>query len=148
MLTPSGRFQPDKKICFSMSDFHPGTVCHFFLRIRMLMLTFTLPVEPGLECCYDVSPLTLSVYRHDRASVMIIYDGCGQLNYHRCSNSVDYLLTYIFRLTGLLSFMLSDEMTTGSVTSSDSHKKSFAAKSHAFNLTQHRFREAFPDVRW
>jgi hypothetical protein len=26
MLTPSGRFQPDKKICFSMSDFHPGTV--------------------------------------------------------------------------------------------------------------------------
>ncbi|ELU43576.1 ubiquitin-conjugating enzyme domain-containing protein [Rhizoctonia solani AG-1 IA] len=29
MYTPSGRFQPDKKICFSacsMSDFHPGTV--------------------------------------------------------------------------------------------------------------------------
>lgn len=26
MLTPSGRFQPDRKICFSMSDFHPGTV--------------------------------------------------------------------------------------------------------------------------
>lgn len=25
MLTPSGRFQPDKKICFSMSDFHPGS---------------------------------------------------------------------------------------------------------------------------
>jgi hypothetical protein len=27
MFTPSGRFQPDKKICFSMSDFHPGSVC-------------------------------------------------------------------------------------------------------------------------
>ncbi|KAI9062642.1 UBC-like protein [Trametes sanguinea] len=27
MLTPSGRFQPDKKICFSMSDFHPGSYC-------------------------------------------------------------------------------------------------------------------------
>ena len=26
MLTPSGRFYPDKKICFSMSDFHPGSV--------------------------------------------------------------------------------------------------------------------------
>ena len=25
MLTPSGRFIPDKKICFSMSDFHPGS---------------------------------------------------------------------------------------------------------------------------
>lgn len=31
MLTPSGRFQPDRKICFSMSDFHPGTVrVHLF----------------------------------------------------------------------------------------------------------------------
>lgn len=30
MFTPTGRFQPDKKICFSMSDFHPGTVRYFF----------------------------------------------------------------------------------------------------------------------
>lgn len=30
MFTPSGRFQPDKKICFSMSDFHPGTVRYLF----------------------------------------------------------------------------------------------------------------------
>lgn len=44
--------------------------------------------------------------------------------------------------------MLSDEMTTGSVTSSDGHKRTFAAKSHAFNLTQPRFRDAFPDVRY
>ena len=147
MLTPSGRFQPDKRICVPMSDFHLGTVCHFFLGIRTLTLTFTLPMAPGLECCYDVSPLTLSVYRHDRVSVMIIYDGCGQSNYHRCSSSVDYLLTHIFRLIGLVSFMLLDEMTTGSVTSSDSHRKSFAVKSHAFSPTQPCFREAFPDVR-
>ncbi|KAG6849676.1 Ubiquitin-conjugating enzyme E2 6 [Arthromyces matolae] len=26
MYTPSGRFAADKKICFSMSDFHPGSV--------------------------------------------------------------------------------------------------------------------------
>ncbi|KAK7467561.1 Ubiquitin-conjugating enzyme E2 6 [Stygiomarasmius scandens] len=25
MFTPSGRFYPNKKICFSMSDYHPGT---------------------------------------------------------------------------------------------------------------------------
>lgn len=42
--------------------------------------------------------------------------------------------------------MLSDEMTTGSVTSSDPHKRAFAARSHGWNLTQSRFREAFPDV--
>ncbi|KAH7908626.1 UBC-like protein [Hygrophoropsis aurantiaca] len=83
MFTPSGRFQPDKKICFSMSDFHPGSW------------------NPAW-------------------SVQTI-------------------------LTGLLSFMLSDEMTTGSVTSSDGHKLAFAARSHLWNVAQTRFKEAFPD---
>ncbi|KAH6916424.1 ubiquitin-conjugating enzyme E2 6 [Coprinopsis sp. MPI-PUGE-AT-0042] len=83
MYTPSGRFQPDKKICFSMSDFHPGT----------------------WNPAWSVATI----------------------------------------LTGLLSFMLSDEMTTGSVTSSDTHKRAFAARSHAWNLTQNRFKDAFPE---
>ncbi|KAF5316142.1 hypothetical protein D9619_006633 [Psilocybe cf. subviscida] len=83
MFTPSGRFAQDKKICFSMSDFHPGS----------------------WNPAWSVATI----------------------------------------LTGLLSFMLSDEMTTGSVTSSDSHKRAFAIRSHAWNLTQPRFKEAFPD---
>ncbi|KAF7345535.1 UBC-like protein [Mycena venus] len=83
MLTPSGRFHPDKKICFSMSDFHPGS----------------------WNPAWSVATI----------------------------------------LTGLLSFMLSDEMTTGSVTSSDAHKRTFAARSHAWNIAQPRFREAFPE---
>ncbi|KAJ7483453.1 UBC-like protein [Mycena latifolia] len=83
MLTPSGRFHPDKKICFSMSDFHPGT----------------------WNPAWSVATI----------------------------------------LTGLLSFMLSDEMTTGSVTSTEAHKRAFAARSHAWNITQPRFREAFPE---
>lgn len=83
MLTPSGRFHPDKKICFSMSDFHPGS----------------------WNPAWSVATI----------------------------------------LTGLLSFMLSDEMTTGSVTSSDAHKRTYAQRSHGWNLTQARFKEAFPD---
>jgi len=83
MFTPSGRFQPDKKICFSMSDFHPGS----------------------WNPAWSVATI----------------------------------------LTGLLSFMLADEMTTGSVTSSDAQKRAFAAKSHAWNLQQARFKEAFPE---
>jgi len=83
MFTPSGRFQPDKKICFSMSDFHPGS----------------------WNPAWSVATI----------------------------------------LTGLLSFMLSDEMTTGSVTSSDVHKRAFAARSHNWNLTQKAFKEAFPE---
>ncbi|KAF7430662.1 Ubiquitin-conjugating enzyme E2 6 [Pleurotus ostreatus] len=83
MFTPSGRFQPDKKICFSMSDFHPGT----------------------WNPAWSVATI----------------------------------------LTGLLSFMLSDEMTTGSVTSTDGHKRTFAQRSHAWNVSQQRFKDAFPE---
>ncbi|KAF8185969.1 ubiquitin-conjugating enzyme E2 6 [Pholiota molesta] len=83
MFTPSGRFAPDKKICFSMSDFHPGS----------------------WNPAWSVATI----------------------------------------LTGLLSFMLSDEMTTGSVTSSDTYKRAFAARSHSWNITQPRFKEAFPE---
>jgi hypothetical protein len=54
----------------------------------------------------------------------------------------------ISSLTGLLSFMLSDEMTTGSVTSSDAHKRQLAARSHAWNLEQPRFKDIFPEVSW
>ncbi|KAI0313195.1 ubiquitin-conjugating enzyme/RWD-like protein [Amylostereum chailletii] len=83
MYTPSGRFQPDKKICFSMSDFHPGS----------------------WNPAWSVATI----------------------------------------LTGLVSFMLSDEMTTGSVTTTDVDKRAYASKSHAWNLGQRRFKEAFPD---
>ncbi|KAI0358303.1 UBC-like protein [Trametes cingulata] len=83
MFTPSGRFQPDKKICFSMSDFHPGS----------------------WNPAWSVATI----------------------------------------LTGLLSFMLSDEMTTGSVTTTDAEKRTYAARSHSWNLQSKRFREAFPD---
>jgi len=83
MLTPSGRFQPDRKICFSMSDFHPGT----------------------WNPAWSVATI----------------------------------------LTGLLSFMLADEMTTGSVTTTDADKRAYAARSHAWNIEQRRFKEAFPD---
>ena len=42
--------------------------------------------------------------------------------------------------------MLSDEMTTGSVTTTDAEKRLYASRSHAWNLQQKRFKEAFPEV--
>jgi len=83
MYTPSGRFQPDKKICFSMSDFHPGS----------------------WNPAWSVATI----------------------------------------LTGLVSFMLSDEMTTGSVATSDTDKRVYASRSHSWNLQHRRFKEAFPE---
>jgi ubiquitin-conjugating enzyme E2 J2 len=83
MLTPSGRFQPDKKICFSMSDYHPGT----------------------WNPAWSVATIC----------------------------------------TGLLSFLLSEEMTTGSMTSTDRDKRVYAQRSHDWNRQQKRFQDAFPD---
>jgi ubiquitin-conjugating enzyme E2 J2 len=42
--------------------------------------------------------------------------------------------------------MLSDEMTTGGMQSRDSDKRAFAAQSHAWNIKQKKFKEAFPEV--
>jgi ubiquitin-conjugating enzyme E2 J2 len=42
--------------------------------------------------------------------------------------------------------MLSDEMTTGSITTSDADKTVYASRSHTWNLQQRRFRDAFPEV--
>ncbi|CAH7687863.1 ubiquitin-conjugating enzyme E2 J2 [Phakopsora pachyrhizi] len=83
MITPSGRFQPDRKICTSMSDYHPGS----------------------WNPAWSVATI----------------------------------------LTGLLSFMVGEEMTTGSVRSSDGDRRIFAKRSHAYNVSQVKFRTIFPE---
>ncbi|GAA96288.1 uncharacterized protein L969DRAFT_91735 [Mixia osmundae IAM 14324] len=83
MITPSGRFSPNTKLCTSFSDFHPGSW------------------NPAWSI----------------ASI----------------------------LTGLLSFMLSDEITTGSVRSTDAEKREKARASHDFNRANLKFRTIFPE---
>lgn len=128
MFTPSGRFQPDKKICFSMSDFHPGTVRH----------RHTRSLSPNL---------------HNNASFRIrsgtqhgVWQQCAFLRRPDVVAPLDNMHD-LHRLTGLLSFMLSDEMTTGSVTSADRDKRVLATRSHDWNRKQKRFQDAFPEVR-
>ncbi|KAK0545304.1 Ubiquitin-conjugating enzyme E2 6 [Tilletia horrida] len=48
-------------------------------------------------------------------------------------------------IVGLLSFMVSDEMTTGSVPGTDSERKVLAAQSHGWNIQQKKFKELFPE---
>ncbi|WVF65297.1 hypothetical protein IAT40_000021 [Kwoniella sp. CBS 6097] len=47
-------------------------------------------------------------------------------------------------LTGLLSFMLSDEITAGAVRTTDEQKKALAKQSHGFNISNKKFRDIFP----
>lgn len=49
-------------------------------------------------------------------------------------------------LNGLLSFMTGNEHTTGSIRSSDSEKRTFAAQSHTFNKQNSIFTSLFPHL--
>ncbi|KAJ2501001.1 Ubiquitin-conjugating enzyme E2 6 [Coemansia sp. RSA 1972] len=49
-------------------------------------------------------------------------------------------------LNGMLSFMVEEEVTTGSVRASTGDRKALARKSHKFNLTSRMFREVFPEL--
>ncbi|CEP60262.1 E2 ubiquitin-conjugating protein UBC6 LALA0_S01e06678g [Lachancea lanzarotensis] len=85
MVTPSGRFKEDTRLCLSMSDYHPDTW------------------NPS----WSVSTI----------------------------------------LTGLLSFMTSNESTTGAISTTPDHKKKMARSSREFNTFKNaRFKKVYPDL--
>ncbi|KAI8069727.1 ubiquitin-conjugating enzyme/RWD-like protein [Gongronella butleri] len=82
MSTPSGRFQPDTRLCLTMSDFHP------------------------------------SLWNPSWSVATI--------------------------LNGLLSFMTTDENTTGSIRTTDAEKRLYAMQSHNANMKMPKFRGKIP----
>ncbi|KAG1448279.1 hypothetical protein G6F46_006782 [Rhizopus delemar] len=78
MMTPSGRFQVNTRLCLTMSDFHPNL--------------------------WNPSWSVASI------------------------------------LNGLLSFMVSDEGTTGSIKTTRNEKRVYAAKSHLWNVKHPTFK--------
>ena len=105
-----------------MSDYHPGTVRRSTdpLGNQMLMV-YPITVEPCLECGNYVGYIAVHL--------------------------VTWMLIGICSLTGLLSFMLSEEITAGGMQASDYDRRLYAKRSHAWNTQQKVFRTAFPEVR-
>ncbi len=133
----------------------------FSPRICASANSFCLPathiaiVEPRLECSDNVRPVFSSAIIHPCFRLSSASEHRNQsFSSSRVTSPLPIIamlvptpcLPFFSSLTGLLSFMLSDEMTTGSVTSSDTHKRTYAQRSHGWNLTQARFKEAFPEV--
>jgi len=84
MITPNGRFEPNKRLCLSMSDYHPESW------------------NPSWTVC------TI--------------------------------------LVGLLSFMLENDITAGSIESTESDKRKFAEQSMIFNSQNKLFCQMFPQL--
>lgn len=84
MITPSGRFKTNTRLCLSFSDFHPDT----------------------WNPTWSLSTI----------------------------------------LTGLLSFMLEEHNSVGSMQTSDTLRRVYAKKSLKFNVTNPIFVELFPDI--
>lgn len=102
-----------------------------------------------MECCHNVSWDLIVLLRGRRKNDLLSFSWSNKNSGYPWPNPVSELvLTFLssVSLTGLLSFMLSDEMTTGSVTSTVAHKRAFATRSHSWNIAQTRFKDAFPEV--
>ncbi|KAI8905662.1 ubiquitin-conjugating enzyme/RWD-like protein [Powellomyces hirtus] len=84
---------------------------------------------------------------------MMTPNGRFQTDYKLCLSMSDYhpqtwnpAWSVSTILTGLLSFMLEDAPTTGSIKTSDDEKRIHARKSHQVNLANARFKEVFPEL--
>ncbi|KAJ3176138.1 Ubiquitin-conjugating enzyme E2 6 [Geranomyces variabilis] len=84
---------------------------------------------------------------------MLTPNGRFQTDYKLCLSMSDYhpktwnpAWSVSTILTGLLSFMLEDAPTTGSIKTTTAEKRVYAQKSHAVNLANARFKEVFPEL--
>ncbi|KAI8929274.1 ubiquitin-conjugating enzyme/RWD-like protein [Entophlyctis helioformis] len=84
---------------------------------------------------------------------MITPNGRFQTDFRLCLSMSDYhpgtwnpAWSVSTILTGLLSFMLEDQATTGSITTTLHEKRLFAKKSHVWNMSHYKFKDVFPDL--
>lgn len=91
-------------------------------------------LESRLECHQHVSMLSKGRKAQERKAEKNISD-----------TSALAPLVLVRSLVGLLSFMCSDDMTTGSVMATHADRCTLAQRSHAFNIKQPRFKKIFPD---
>ncbi|XP_048621145.1 ubiquitin-conjugating enzyme E2 34 isoform X1 [Brassica napus] len=125
MTTPNGRFMTQKKICLSMSDFHPESWNPMWSVSRYKsFLTFSIIVFiTQCSCLFMKSKVRYTCRLYSKPFIFL-----------ECSI-----------LTGLLSFMMDTSPTTGSVNTTVAEKQRLAKSSLAFNCKTPAFRKLFPE---
>lgn len=129
MLTPNGRFQPNRRLCLSMSDFHPEV--GVWSSLKFLFRT-SCSYFSGDFCSCDSQPLCSSVSS----------SSCFSCSRKQSWNPMWSVSTI---LTGLYSFMLETAPTLGSIDTAKSQKQKFARQSLEFNIRDANFVRLFPE---
>eukprot|EP00300_Choanocystis_sp_HF-7_P032962 c4473_g1_i2.p1 GENE.c4473_g1_i2~~c4473_g1_i2.p1 ORF type:complete len:140 (+),score=31.82 c4473_g1_i2:444-863(+) len=75
MLTPNGRFAPNRRICMSMSDFHPETWNPMWSVASILsgLMSFMLEREPTTGCVE-----TNAAEKRQLAAASLVYNTTGE----------------------------------------------------------------------
>lgn len=114
MLTPSGRFATGTRLCLSMSDFHPvRLVTHDFLA------TIMHSIHQQYVCPFLVSDCMQLDIGLNPEKAFLFQEGRLGVNWSAfcwvVQESWNPMWTVSSILTGLLSFMIEDQITTGSL---------------------------------
>ena len=142
MITPNGRFATNKRLCLSISDFHPDTWNPAWSVATILtgLLSFMVRERErgggrklGL---HNVHHILLCHHYHSKQCPLYLFSPSPSI-----SPSFSYL-------SPSLSLFLKVETspTVGSVRSSDEEKKQLAINSWTFNLEDHVFNKLFPEL--
>lgn len=102
LITPSGRFETNKRICFSMSDFHPEQ-WRYILNIitYKTILYFLFPPQARTYMPHSKCLLSFSLHMHMYISKAVLY------TYLSIYLSVSFFLSFLHFISRFLSYFSS-----------------------------------------
>ena len=145
MITKNGRFQPNRRLCLSMSDFHPEVSYTFCLSLSSVIIIISttssiLFHSNRIDVFSNLHPLIHSFQCFCFVSFQSCHDSINE-----SIQSWNPMWSVSTILTGLYSFMIESQPTLGSIESTKSQKEKFARQSLDYNVRDPTFCKLFPE---